>query len=89
MEVEVAFASSNEQVCISIKVEDSVTVNEAIVKSGITDQFTEIDLVKMKVGIFGKICNLDTILEEGDRVEIYRFLLHNPMDARRNRALKI
>lgn len=89
MEIEVAFATPVKQACVSVTLQETVSVKDAIIQSGITDQFPEIDLLKMKVGIFGKVCKLDKMLKEGDRVEIYRPLLLNPMDARRNRALKI
>lgn len=89
MDIEVAFATPMKQLCISVKLQEAVTVKEAIITSGITDQFPEIDLLIMKVGIFGKVCSVDKMLKEGDRVEIYRSLLLDPMDARRNRALKV
>lgn len=89
MDIEVAFASLVKQLCVSVTLQEAVSVEEAIITSGITDQFPEIDLLSMKVGVFGKVCSLDKMLKEGDRVEIYRPLLLNPMDARRNRALKV
>lgn len=88
MEVEVAFATPNKQNIIVVQLQGAPDVQDAIIKSGIIEQFSEIDLLSMKVGVFGKVCDLDKILEDGDRVEIYRPLLINPMDARRNRALK-
>ncbi len=39
------------------------------------------------VGIFGRRVTLDTPLEDGDRVEIYRALRADPKEARRRRAL--
>jgi len=89
MKIEVAFATPIKQLSISVKLQEAVTVKEAIIQSRITDQFPEIDLLRMKVGVFGKVCSLGKILKEGDRVEIYRSLLLDPMDARRNRALKV
>ncbi|MGH8335651.1 MAG: RnfH family protein [Gammaproteobacteria bacterium] len=38
------------------------------------------------MGIFGRLASPDTLLREGDRVEIYRALLKDPKDARRDRA---
>jgi putative ubiquitin-RnfH superfamily antitoxin RatB of RatAB toxin-antitoxin module len=38
------------------------------------------------VGIFGQICDLEKILNAGDRIEIYRPLQKDPMDARRQKA---
>ncbi|MCK4842814.1 MAG: RnfH family protein [Methylococcales bacterium] len=88
IDVEVAFAMPKEQLIVSIKLEQGVDVKQAINESALAEHFSEIDLDKMAVGIFGKQCKLDQVLEQGDRVEIYRPLLINPMDARRNRAIK-
>jgi hypothetical protein len=46
--------------------------------TGLLEQFPEIDLERQKVGIFGKITRLDTKLEEGNRVEIYRPITADP-----------
>jgi putative ubiquitin-RnfH superfamily antitoxin RatB of RatAB toxin-antitoxin module len=40
------------------------------------------------LAIFGKLVTLDTELKNGDRIEILRPLLKNPMQARRERAKK-
>ena len=88
-QVEVSFASPDKQVVISVNLpDDSIfTVKKAIVASGIMQQFPEIDLAKMAVGIFSKVCKLETVVGQNDRVEIYRPLHQHPMDARRNRAI--
>lgn len=41
-------------------------------------QFSEIDLEKNKVGIYGKVSKLDVVLNDGDRVEIYRPIICDP-----------
>ena len=48
--------------------------------------FPEIDLASAKVGIFGKLVKLDTVLRDKDRVEIYRPLIADPKEVRRKRA---
>lgn len=88
MLVEVAYARPDQQVILKVDVEEGATVNEAIVISGILDQFPEIDLDKNKVGIFGKITRLDQNLREKDRVEIYRPLIADPKASRKKRAEK-
>jgi uncharacterized protein len=37
-------------------------------------------------GIFGQPCDASRLLQEGDRVELYRPLQVSPRDSRRNRA---
>ena len=88
MLVEVAYAQPDQQVILKVDVDENATVNEAIVLSGILDQFPEIDLDKNKVGIFGKISKLDANLREKDRVEIYRPLIADPKASRKKRAEK-
>ncbi len=88
MNVEVAYATSEQQIILSVKVEGSCTVDQAIALSEILTRFPEIDLTKNKVGIFSQICSLNKLLQENDRVEIYRDLALNPMEARRQRAIQ-
>ena len=88
MNVEVAYAGPDRQLIIPLQLTGACTVEQAIELSGITGQFPEIDLTKNKVGIFSQICLLSTVLQENDRVEIYRSLAIDPMDARRQRAVK-
>ncbi len=88
MNVEVAYARPDKQLIIPVQVPESCTAQEAIALSEILMYFPEIDLTKNKVGIFSQICPLSKLLHENDRVEIYRSLMLNPMEARRQRAIK-
>ncbi|MCX7087968.1 MAG: RnfH family protein [Methylococcales bacterium] len=86
--IEVAYARPEAQVLIELAVPVGCTVLQAIETSGILQQNLEIDLAVNQVGIFSQPCTLQHILQAADRIEIYRALLHDPKDARRNRALK-
>lgn len=88
IQVEVAYARPERQAIIPIALPANSTVGQAIDQSGILQAFTEIDLKQQKAGIFGLVCKLDKILQDGDRVEIYRPLSQDPMVARRNRLQK-
>ncbi|NJD08390.1 MAG: RnfH family protein [Methylococcaceae bacterium] len=88
MRVEVAYAEPAEQALISLDLPEGSCAEDAIVRSGILERFPGIDLAHNKIGIFGKLCGLDRILVERDRVEIYRPLLAAPKEARRSRAAK-
>jgi putative ubiquitin-RnfH superfamily antitoxin RatB of RatAB toxin-antitoxin module len=72
MLISVVYVNENAQSWIEIKVEDNCTAKDAISQSGLLLQYPEIDLARMKIGIFGKFTKPDSILQEGDRVEIYR-----------------
>jgi len=84
--VEVAYASPEQQVILSLRVNPSLSVEQAIKASDILSKFPEIDLNTNKVGIFGKVVKLDTPLKHLDRVEIYRPLIADPKEVRRKRA---
>ncbi len=72
MKVSVVYALPKEQVWMDVMTDDSATVLSAITQSNIIRLFPDIDLENQKVGVFGKVCRLDTPLKDGDRVEIYR-----------------
>lgn len=78
----------NHQELIKIEVSESTTVQRAIHMSGILKKYDDINLTSQNVGIFGKVVKLDRILQENDRVEIYRPLQIDPMEARRLRAIQ-
>jgi putative ubiquitin-RnfH superfamily antitoxin RatB of RatAB toxin-antitoxin module len=86
--IEVAYATSEQQALIALDMLEGVTVEQAIRASGLLARFQEIDGADIKVGIFGSVCKLDQPLKQGDRVEIYRPLRHDPKEARRQRAAK-
>jgi putative ubiquitin-RnfH superfamily antitoxin RatB of RatAB toxin-antitoxin module len=88
LKIEVVYADALQQSVIQLSAQLNTTVAEAIYASGILNQFPDIDLAQQKVGIFSQLCGLDTILNNGDRVEIYRPLLQDPMEARRGRLRK-
>ena len=84
--IEVAYALSNKQLIIPIKVKTGTTAEEAIKTSGIIKKFPEIDLGLNQIGIFGKLTQLDHVMRERDRIEIYRPLIADPKEIRRQRA---
>jgi uncharacterized protein len=86
MQVEVAYARPDEQVILGVSVKPGATLREALEASGILERFPEIDLQTNKVGIFGKLAKLDAGLRAGDRVEIYRPLIADPKEVRKQRA---
>ncbi|MDX1901912.1 MAG: RnfH family protein [Gammaproteobacteria bacterium] len=85
--IEIAYADQDHQELLSLQVPQGATVETAIERSGILEQFPAIDLMRHKVGIFSKVVSLNTLLQEGDRIEIYRPLQIDPKEARRRRAI--
>ncbi|CAG7857862.1 hypothetical protein MCAMS1_02838 [biofilm metagenome] len=88
VEIEVAYAKPEEQVIVNLTVPKNTTVEQAIQLSGLLSRFPEINPSTLKAGIFSLICKPDQLLRNGDRVEIYRPLIHDPKVARRIRAAK-
>ena len=89
MIVEVAYALADKQSLISVEVKDGSTLKEAIEASGILEIYNQIDLSKQQVGIFSKFASLDRVLREKDRVEIYRPLVADPKEVRKERAAQV
>jgi putative ubiquitin-RnfH superfamily antitoxin RatB of RatAB toxin-antitoxin module len=88
IDIEVAYANPEQQVIVALKMPEGATVEQAITASGLLTRFPEIDGIDIKAGIFGSVCKLDQSLKQGDRVELYRPLIHDPKEARRQRAAK-
>ena len=86
MMVEVAYALPTQQVILPVKVPTGSNAEAAIKASGVLAKFPEIDLDVNKIGVFGKLSKLDAELRHLDRVEIYRPLIADPKEVRRQRA---
>jgi putative ubiquitin-RnfH superfamily antitoxin RatB of RatAB toxin-antitoxin module len=84
--VEVAYALPEEQVIMSLEVASDCNVEEAVKRSGILEVYPDINLGTDKVGIFGKMCKLNASLRNKDRIEIYRNLIADPKESRRQQA---
>lgn len=86
--VEVAYALPEKQYLQRVTLQQGATVEEAIRASGLLELRTDIDLSKNKVGIYSSPVKLADVLHDGDRVEIYRPLIADPKELRRQRAEK-
>ncbi|MEX4603611.1 RnfH family protein [Haemophilus influenzae] len=84
--IEIAYALPERYYLKSFQVDEGISVQTAIMQSGILNQFPEIDLSTNKIGIFSRPTKLTDVLKEGDRIEIYRPLLADPKEIRRKRA---
>jgi len=81
--VEVAYALPDRQSLVTVELDAGATADTAIMHSGLLENYPDIDLAVNPVGVFGRRCTLDTVLAQGDRVEIYRPLEMDPREARR------
>lgn len=86
IEVEVVYPLATKQHAVKLKVAAGTTVQQAIEASGLLRKFPEIDLGKNKVGIYAKLTKLDSPLRDHDRIEVYRPLIADPKEVRKQRA---
>ncbi len=84
--VEVAYATPVRQEIITVAGHAGMTLHAAILASGVLNIFPEIDLTINKVGIFGQLAALQSLVSDQDRIEIYRPLQADPKETRRRRA---
>jgi putative ubiquitin-RnfH superfamily antitoxin RatB of RatAB toxin-antitoxin module len=86
LSIEVAYALPQRQTLLKLEVPAGTTLREAIRRSGLTQHHPELDLERISVGVFSRLAELDDLVGEGDRVEVYRPLTADPKDVRRRRA---
>lgn len=70
----------------TVQLARSGTVRDALNASGFFDAFSDCQADTIQVGIYGQQCSLSRILNQNDRLEIYRPLVFDPMESRRRRA---
>lgn len=90
IDVEVVYAAIDRQRLLAFSVAQGTSVRAALLASGIGKEFPELDLTSCSVGIFGKQVAdpQNRVLQAGERIEIYRPLLADPKEIRRQRAAK-
>lgn len=86
IKVEVLFAYPDKYFLKKIELDQPLSVQNVIVQSGVLEKYKEIDLRENKVGIFSRPAKLTDLVEDGDRIEIYRPLIADPKEMRRKRA---
>lgn len=80
MKFSVAYAAGSDSFRQELDLPEPVTAEQAITQSRLLSSFSELDLDKLKIGIFGKVCKKSQQLEEGDRVEVYQPTLVKEID---------
>lgn len=88
IKVEVVYAYPDKFFLKKIELDQVLSVQNVILQSGVLEKYTEIDLRENKVGVFSRTVKLTDMVEDGDRIEIYRPLIADPKEMRRKRAEK-
>lgn len=91
--IEVAYALPDRQKILPVQVAQGTTALAAVEQSGIQSHFSDLDVQASEMGIFGNQLGTRGLaapgeyeVREGDRIEIYRALLIDPKEVRRQRA---
>lgn len=85
MKVSIVYVTLDDQFIKELEIAEDSSVQYAIEQSNVLQEYSEISLDENQVGIFNELVSLDTKLKENDRIEIYRPLTMDPMQARRLR----
>lgn len=86
LRIEVVVAWPELQVVVPLELEQGATVADAIERSGLREQFPDLEISRERLGVFASRRTPDDLLRDGDRVEIYRPLKVDPKEARRMAA---
>ena len=86
--IEVAYALAERQKILRVQVPCGTTVRQAAMLSGLDSYFPGLDLSRCALGLFGKLVSQanERLVQEGERIEIYRPLLVDPKEVRKQRA---
>ncbi|QKJ88275.1 RnfH family protein [Paramixta manurensis] len=84
--VEVVYALPEKQYLYRVTLPEGSSVEQAIKSSGILELRQDIDLNENKIGVYSRPVKLADIVRDGDRIEIYRPLVADPKELRRQRA---
>ncbi len=84
--VEVSYAVPGAQRVLALRVPRGCTARQAAALSCMEQLFPEIDIGNCPLGVFGVEVAGNYRLKDGDRLEIYRPLENDPLEARRRAA---
>ena len=86
LKIEFAYASEEKQILLDAEVMSGTSARAAIMASSLASEFPAVDFSTCPIGIWGKPVADDFLVREGDRLEAYRVLKHDPREFRRELA---
>jgi hypothetical protein len=86
MRVSVAVALPARQEVVQLELSGSPSVADAVSAAGVSGRFPQLDLAACKFALWGREVSADTMLRDGDRVELLRPLQADPKESRRQRV---
>ena len=84
--VEVCYATPDRQTIVAVELDAGATVGTALAAVASREPFAGLHLLEIAVGVYGQRVDRQRVLEDGDRVELYRSLAMDPKEARRHRG---
>lgn len=86
LRIDVVYATPTELFQTTLELAAGATLADAVAASGLLDEHPELAPLDGRVGVYGRRLEPSHALRSGDRVEVYRPLELDPMEARRRRA---
>ena len=86
LKIEIAYAEPQRVIVKTLSLPAGSCVADALRLASLDPDFTGVDLENSAHGIFGRLTRTEQVLQDGDRIEIYRPLATDPKLARRARA---
>jgi uncharacterized protein len=84
--VAVVYALAEEQTTVELELRQGATVADALAASRLQEILPGNSFAGFRIGVWGALVLAHTELRDRDRVEIYRELVADPKQARRQRA---
>lgn len=84
--VEVVLALPEQAFVVALEVVTGTTVLNAVERSRIADHLPSLVISECRFGVFGTLRAPETLVNVGDRIELYRPLSADPKSQRRRRA---
>ena len=72
IQIEIAYGTAQTQKLYRMAVKAACTARQAVLASPVANDFPDADVHTAPLGIFGKRVKDDTVLRDGDRIEVYR-----------------
>jgi putative ubiquitin-RnfH superfamily antitoxin RatB of RatAB toxin-antitoxin module len=86
LSIEIVYAAPQRVMVKAFQLVQGACVADALRLATADPDFTGVDFANSPIGIFGRLTRAEQVLQEGDRIEIYRSLTADPKVARRARA---
>ena len=86
MKVELVYVDADEEFIVSLDLALAATVADALEQSQLLEKIPSLKAVDYRLGIYAQEVSAETPFQAGDRIEVYRPLVLDPMEVRRQRA---